>query len=152
MSRLQAIHLKSQIGGQKWAPKTMTFAIKTLLDAREPSRCFDSAHYFRTDLARQIQQNLRLSVFTKDLNESFEVVLLGAALDEAANEKPELGRGLSATFHHAIVGREGHLYGQLHCWHLLITEVAMLPEIYRPKRVRREFKSASLKVKGRAVP
>jgi len=51
----------------------MTFARKTLLDAREPWRCFDSAHYFRTDLARQIQQDLRLSVFTKDLNESFEV-------------------------------------------------------------------------------
>ena len=62
------------------------------------------------------------------------------------------GEGLRATFHHAIVGREGHLYGQLHCWHLLITEVAMLPEIYRPKRVRREFKSASLKVKGQRTP
>ena len=126
----------------------MTFAGKTLLDAREPSGCFDSAHYFRTDLARQIQQDLRLSVFTKDLNESFEVVLLGAALDEAANEKPELGRGLSATFHHAIVGREGHLYSQLHCWHLLVTEGRNGSEIYRPKRVWREFKSASLKVKG----
>jgi hypothetical protein len=54
--------------GQKWPLKTMTSARKTLLDAREPSGCFDSAHGFRTDLSRQIQQNLRLS--TKDLNES----------------------------------------------------------------------------------
>jgi hypothetical protein len=98
--------------------KTMTFARKTLLDAREPSRSFDSAHGFRTNLARQIQQNLRLSVFTKDSNEVFEVILLGASLNEPANENPELGRGLRATFHHTIVGREGHLYGQLHCWHL----------------------------------
>jgi len=96
-----------RIGGQEWSPKTMTFARKTLLDAREPSRCFDSTHYFRTDLSRQIQQNLRLPVFTKDLNESFEVVLLGAAFDDAANEKPELARGMRATFHHAIVGCEG---------------------------------------------
>jgi len=59
-------------------------------------------------------------------------VLLGAALDDAANEKPELGRGLRATFHHVIVGCEGPLYG-LHCWHLLVTEVPMLPEIYRPR-------------------
>ena len=126
----------------------MAFARKTLLDARESSRCFDSAHYFRTDLARQIQQDLRLSVFTKDLNESFEVVLLGAALDEAANEKPELGRRTACNLPSCNRRSWGHLYSQLHCWHLLVTEGRNGSEIYRPKRVWREFKSASLKVKG----
>jgi hypothetical protein len=60
----------------------MTSARKTLLDAREPSGSFDNAHGFRTDLSRQIQQNLRLS--TKDLNESFEVVLLGVGANSVA--------------------------------------------------------------------